>query len=261
MNSIKKIVEQKKNFVHVTLLLLIILPVISLGQIRESANYKIERDSLNVGGGLSESSNFGVTDSIGQAISGRSESSNYEIAVAGFQQQPQVADTYIAVTSPIDVTLSAISGFTGGTSTSTISWNVETNNSSGYELSILSSTNPTMQTVSGDVIANYTPVGANPDLIWNVPSTEAAFGYSVSGANIVDFFKDDGFACNTGGGTGTDSCWYGFSTSSRIIASTNSQNAPTGATTTVELQAEIGNEIFIDAGDYSASLTVTAVTL
>jgi len=259
MNNIKKIVEQKKNFVLVALLLLIILPAITLGQIRESTNYKIERDSLNVGGGLSESTNYGVTDSVGQSVSGGSESANYELGVAGFQQA--IAATYIAITSPVDVNLPTLSGFTGGTSTSTINWNVETNNSSGYELSILSSTNPTMQTVSGDVIANYTPAGSNPDLVWNVPSTEAAFGYSVSGANIVDFFKDDGFACNTGGGTGTDSCWLGFSTSDQIIASSNSQNAPTGATTTVELQAEIGNGIFITPGDYSASLTVTAVSL
>jgi|GEM_PF-515871 hypothetical protein len=261
MRVLRKKLGQKKIYGVFLVLVYVFLPSVLLGQIRESANYQIERDSLNVGGGLSESSNYATTDSVGQSVSGRSESSNFELGVAGFQQEAQVADVYISITSPVDVSMPSLSGFTGGVSTSSVGWNIETNNATGYELSVSSDTNPAMQSVSTAVIPNYVPTTANPDYTWSVSATEAAFGYSVSGANISDYFKDNGTSCNTGSGTGTDSCWTGFSTTNQIIATTNAQNAPTGATTTLDLQTEIGNDIFIDAGNYSATLTVTAVSL
>ena len=248
------------SFLQKTLIFLFLfvvtIPFLVDGQIRSSSNYQLERDSINIGGVLSSSTNYGIQDTVGEVGTGISSSTNYTL-LAGYQQPD---DTYITITSPADVSMDSISGLVGGTSTSSVSWTVTTNNNSGYSLSIRAGTSPAMKS-SNDEFEDYTPTGANPDFNWNVSSTEAEFGYSVESSDVVTKFKDNGSSCNTGSNNTNDSCWYNFSTTDESISTSATANAPTGSETKVELQAESGNSKILTAGSYSATLTVTAVSL
>lgn len=234
---------------------LVIIPAFVDGQIRTSTNYQIERDSINIGGGFSTSTSFSLEDTVGEVATGRSTSTNYMID-AGYQQ-PE--DTYITISAPADVNMDPINGLIGGTSTSSVAWTVTTNSNAGYSMSIKASTSPALAS-SNDYFADYNP-GGDPDFTWSIASTEAAFGYSASGADIIDKFKDNGVACNTGSGDTAEACWDGFTTSDETIVQSTSANAPSGTETTVELRAESGADKILTSGDYSAVITVTAVAL
>jgi len=236
--------------------LAVVVPAFVGGQVRQSTNYQIERDSINVGGGYGTSTNFGLQDTVGEVATGRSASTAYMID-AGYQQPD---DTYISITSPTDINMDPINGLIGGTSTSSIDWTVTTNSNAGYSATVKAATSPALTAVL-DTFDDYTPVGSDPDFSWSIANTTAAFGYSVSGADIVDRFKDNGSACNIGTGDTAEKCWDGFSTTPKTILQTTSANAPSGTVTTLELRAESGTNKILTADDYSATITVTAVAL
>ncbi len=234
----------------------LILPALVDGQVRTSTNYQIERDSINIGGGLGTSTNYALESSVGEVATGRSTSTSYMID-AGYQQ-PE--NTYITISSPTDVSMSAINGLIGGTSTSSVSWTVTTNNSAGYSVTTQASTAPALASPL-DAFDDYVPIGSDPDFSWSIAASTAEFGYSVSGVHTVQRFKDDGAVCNTGSGNVAEKCWDGFSVTPETIAQSASANAPTGSVTTLELRAEAGADRLLTADDYSANITVTAVAL
>ena len=245
-----------KNVTTFIVLSILVLPVLAESQIRSSSNYQIERDSLNTGGGLSGSTNYSLEDTTGDVATGESSSTNYGV-LAGYQQPD---DTFITITAPADVNMDSISGLIGGTSTSSVSWTVSTNNNSGYTLSIKADTSPALAS-AGDSFADYTP-GGDPDYDWSIAATTAEFGYSVESDDVVTKFKDNGSnTCNTGSNNTNQKCWDGFTTSDASIATKASANAPAGTLTRVELQAESGTNKILQAGSYNATLTATAVTL
>jgi hypothetical protein len=236
---------------------LLIAPVLAVGQVRESTNYKIERDSLNIGGGFGASDNYSLDSTVGEVSTGFSESDNFTMH-AGYQQN--LEETFISISSPSDINLANINGVTGGFSTSSADWLVTTNNNAGYALSIKASTSPAL--VSNlDQFDDYAPSGSDPDFDFSIDSSTAAFGFSPSGADIVDFFRDNGSICNTGAGDTPEKCWDGFSTTPSTISQSNASNDPMGSITTVNFRAESGNNNLLIAGTYSATITVTAIAL
>lgn len=241
----------------VCVLCLVIKPDFVLSQVRESLNYKIERDSLNIGGGLGSSANFEIQDSVGEVGTGYSESTNFKVQ-AGYQQN--LEETFISISAPSDLNMDSINGLTGGFSTSSASWTVTTNNNSGYSLSIKSSTDPAMKSAL-DSFADYSPAGSDPDFDFSIDASTAEFGFSPSGGDILDKYKDNGSACNTGTSDSLYKCWDGLSTTESSVAQSTTSNDPSGTITTINFRAESGSNKILTAGSYSATITMTALAL
>lgn len=226
-------------------------------QVMQSTNYQIQSDSINFAGGLSTSSNYTLESTAGELASGVSSSTNYSLK-AGYQQMQEV---YIAITGADNVTMSpSIPGVTGGTANGSTTVIVTTDSPSGYELTIESETTPAMQK-GADSIADYTPLGSDPDFSFTTGAADAHFGFSPEGTDIVQRFKDDGGTCNAGGGDVTLACWDGLSTTPQTIASYAGANHPEGETTTVYFRVGVGGSVIQAPGVYIATTTLTALSL
>lgn len=248
---------------HLKFLILVVLSLSLATQagayVASSTNYRIEADSVNIGGTEdSASANYKVRDTIGEVGTGISSSASYQIS-AGYRA---MLDAFISISTPANVTLSpTISGISGGTGTGSASWTVITDAAAGYTLMIKASTNPALQ-VGADSFADYTPAGANPDYTWSVDASASEFGFSPEGTDVISEYLDDGVsACGTGGVLNTtDKCWRGFSTADETIAQSAASNNPAGIATSVLLQAEVGNNKIQPPGSYVATITVTAIS-
>ena len=232
-------------------ILITVLTNITWAQVASSSNYRLQADSLNFGGGLSNSTNYNLESTFGETATGNGISVDYGMN-AGYQQ---MVTSSISITVPSDVTLSGISGT--GSSNSSVAWTVTTDNSAGYTLSIKARSNPAL-VAGSDSFGDYSPSGANPDYNWSVGASASAFGFSPEGVDTASRYLDNGSSCGTGVSNASDQCWDGFSTTNRTIASRSSSNTPSGAATTVKLKAEVGNTKTQPVGSYVATLTVTA---
>jgi hypothetical protein len=67
-------------------------------QVMQSTNYRIQSDSVNVGGIYSSSSNYRLEDTTGEIATGESSSTNYQIK-AGYQQ---MQETYLSLSGGTD---------------------------------------------------------------------------------------------------------------------------------------------------------------
>ncbi len=255
----------KKYFTHILkkrsimIFLLVssfIIPLTILAETMQSGTYKIQSDSINVGGQDSSSPSYNLRDTTGEIGTGDSNSDNYFLR-AGFWQ---LQDSYIALTSPSDLALTPIGGINGEASEGTIFWQVTTDNSAGYSVSIASVTTPALKSGSNS-FDDYTPAGADPDYNFSIVSTTSAFGFSPEGTDVSTRFKDNSSACNTGTSETSAKCWDGLSTTPKIIFQRATSNQPTGTTATVRFRAESGPNHIQPAGSYSAPITITAITL
>jgi hypothetical protein len=223
----------------------------------QSTTYKIQSDSINFAGGNSSSGSYSIEDTLGEIATGPSSGTIYRVG-AGYQQMNE--PTYITLTSLSDLQLNNIGGIAGGIATGTHSWLVTTNNPSGYTLTVKASTSPALK--SGNVsFADYAPAGPDPDLDFSIAATTSSFGFSPEGGDVIQRFKDNGSACNAGTLNSKDKCWDGFSTTTKTVSTRNSSNLPSGSTTTLKYRVQTGTSKIQEAGDYSALITVTALTL
>lgn len=238
-----------------TLLLLLCLQV-GEAQVRTSSNYQLQSDSINIGGGFSSSTNFVQESTLGEIATGRSDSATYSLR-AGYQQMQPV---YIAMTAADNVVMdTSLPGITGGTSNGTTSVVVTTDSPSGYSLTIKAANSPAMQSGAYS-IADYVQ-GTSSDFVFTTGSSDAHFGYTPSGAEISQYFKDDGANCGVGTGDIPLTCWAGLSTAPFTIAQTTNANHPSGATTTLNFRVGLGGVNNIPAGLYIATTTLTALPL
>jgi hypothetical protein len=228
-------------------------------EMMSSSSYKIQSDSVNIGGKLGASASYIIEDTLGEIATGESGSTNFKIK-AGYQQMQSV---YLAMTGAADVTMSPqLGGLSGGTSNGSTATTVTTDSPAGYQLSIKASSTPAMQGDAGNsTISDYTPAGADPDFTFSVPVTAGEFGFSPEGNDIAQKFKDDGAACNTGSGDTADSCWGALSTSNQAISSRSSANTPSGTATTIKFRITLGASHFQLEDTYTATTTITAVSL
>jgi len=230
--------------------------------VMSSPNYRIRSDSINIGGTRQTSASYRMEDTIGEIASDESASASYRLK-AGYQQMQEV---YISISAPADVTMNpAIAGVTGGTGDGQASWTVITDNPAGYTLAIKASISPALECSSGgcsvgiDSFADYTPTTVGvPDYDWLIAPADSEFGFTPEGVHIVQKYRDDGNACNTGINDTINACWYNFSTSDENIASSSSSNHPSGTSTTVKFKAQSGSSHLQVAGIYSATITATA---
>lgn len=229
---------------------------ISFAQVMQSGSFQIQSDSINFAGGLSSSTNYVQQSTVGEVGSGNSESANYKLR-AGYQQMQTV---YLALSGSADVAMTpAISGVTGGESNGATTVTVVTDSPAGYLLTVQSLTSPSMQNGAAS-IADYVPTG-NPDFSFITGVSNAHFGFSPEGIDIVPRYKDNASLCNIGSLNTSFACWDGLSTTPKTIASGVNANHPQGATTTLRFRVGIGGGVGQAPGSYTATTTVTALPL
>lgn len=249
--------RRKILFVVVWLTLGVFVASPAWGYVMGSNNYRIQSDSVNLGGAYGSSASYVIEDTVGEIASGDSDSATYKLR-AGYQQMDL---SYITLTIPSAASLSpTFSGLTGGTASTTADVGVITNDANGYSLYVRASTTPAMQSAGSDTIDDYAPAGGAPDFAWLVASSASGFGFSPEGADLTARYKDTAGACNeAGGGDTVGACWDGFSVSNRLIAQSAAANAPDSSTTTLRMQAESGSAHIQPNGVYQADITVTAI--
>ena len=227
-------------------------------EVMTSGTYKIQSDSVNFGGGDSSSSAYRVESTLGEIATGDSQSTTYKLK-AGYQQMHEV---YLAMTSASDITLASFGGVSGGTSNGNTSVTVTTDGAAGYTLTLKASSSPALVTGTGDSFADYTPASlGTPDFSFSIASSDSEFAFTPEGTDIASKFKDDGAACNTGSGDTADSCWYNLSTSPETVSSRASGNHPDGVATTLKFRVQSGSSHIQPNGVYTATTTLTAVSL
>ena len=167
-----------------------------------------------------------------------------------------------------DVTMvSSIAGLTGGYATGTTVASVNTNNTTGYTMTLSFSTTTAMPASSTAAINNYTPAVANvPDFQWvnNASGGAAEFGYTVraSTSSEVDpsFMSNGTDTCNTGSTESDDRCWLNPSTTPERIIYSSAQNS--NSTTTIKFKVAVPSNPSpaLPSATYVATGTLTATT-
>lgn len=259
----KVLIKVSSCFIIGSFFLIVIFLQPVLGYVRSSSNYRLQSDSINIGGNFSSSTIYHMGDTIGEIATGNSSSTSFSIK-AGYQQMQEV---YLAMSNPVDVALTpSIPGVTGGTANGSVIWTVITDGPAGYTMSLKASTDSALACSSGcniatDRFSDYTPVtGGVPDYTWSISNSTAEFGFSPEGTDVAAKFKDDGVsACNTGSNETADKCWYNLATTDTIIASTAAGNHPAGTATAVKFKAQSGSANVQPAGSYQAVVTATVV--
>ncbi|MBI4136361.1 MAG: hypothetical protein HY481_02340 [Candidatus Vogelbacteria bacterium] len=229
---------------------------IAFAAVASSTNYQIESDSLNFGGLLSTSPNYRLEDTLGEIATGNSSGTTYKIK-AGYRA---MLGSSISISAPSNLTLSSIVSAPSGRSEGSVAWTVITDNEAGYTLAIKAATTPALKSNDGsDSFANYSPGSSVPDYTWSVAANASEFGFSPEGTDVASSYLDNGSTCGTGSSETANRCWDGFLTNNKTIASRASNNTPNGTVTTVQLRADITADRSQTVGNYSATLTATAL--
>lgn len=258
MKKLQSYIQNKKNILLMLFVFSSLIPLYKIfAQAMQSGSYKIQSDTVNVGGkDISTSPNYKLGDTAGELGTGDSNSANYNLHAGFWQMQ----ESYISLSTPSDLALTPIGGILGEASEGTMSWTVTTDNMAGYSMSIQAVTSPAL-TSGANSFADYTPSGADPDYNFSINPTDSEFGFSPEGVDVNTRFRDNGLACNTGAGETTAKCWDGLSTSSKDVFLRTSSNQPSGSTATMRFRAESGPNHIQPAGSYAAPIIVTAITL
>lgn len=167
----------------------------------------------------------------------------------------------------------SIAGLTGGYATGTTVASINTNNATGYNMTLHFATNSVSHAMvasttnpSSAYISNYTPAsGGVPDFTWvdNTTGQSAEFGYTVRASTtgeVDSSFMNNGSACAAGTTETNDRCWLNPTTTpERIINSTASNGS---STTTIKFKVAVPNapSPALPSGFYIATGTLTATT-
>ncbi len=227
-----------------------------------SDSYRIDADSINIGGLDEGSANYRLYETIGETGTGEGGSQTYRLN-SGLR--PMVEDGIISITVPDDVMMDpSIPGISGGTGSGSSQWTVMTDSAAGYTLEASAAATPALQCAyggcSGEVFSDYTPVsGGSPDFDWLIEPSSSEFGLTPEGTDIVQKYKDNGLVCGTGNLDTPDKCWYGPSSTNETISQATEPNQPDGTATTIKFKAQSGSSHFQEEGGYQATITVTAI--
>jgi hypothetical protein len=223
-----------------------------------SANYRIDLDSVNMGGtDNSTSTTYRMSDTVGEIATGPSESATYKLR-AGYRQMDEV---FISVSMPDSVAMApAIMAITGGTANGSGDITVKTDSPSGYQLSLKASAAPAMA-YGGANFGDYSPENPPvPDYAWSLDGANSEFGFTAQGSDAVQAFRSADLQCDQALGTADGShCWKGFSGTTGIAAAlSENPNHPAGAVTTINYRAQVKSNGSQTPGDYTATVTATA---
>ena len=244
----------------------IILPLVIACSVNafvmSSDNYRIQSDSLNVGGVRQSSASYRSEDTIGEIATDGSVSATYKLK-AGYQQMQEIS---LSISSPVDVTMSAtipgVTGNPGAPRTGSATWQVITDNTAGFILKLKASAAPAMVLDGTYHFNDYSPAGAVPDYDWAQPAaSEAEFGFTVEAETIGDevlAFRDAGAApCGAGALNTADKCWWNFTALDYTVINRATNTDSGGEDEVVKFQTE-SNAKFLKEGSYVATITATA---
>ena len=233
-----------------------IIPNKIFAAVMQSSTYKIQSDTVNMGGVGSASGSYNLNDTLGEVATGDSNSASYYMHAGYWQMQ----GSSISISNPGNLVLSSMAGLSGGSSEGTMTWTVTTDNTAGYSMTIAATTTPALKSAT-DSLADYVPAGADPDFNFTNASTASSFGFSPEGTDVNQRFLDNGSACNIGTLETSGKCWDGLSTTPKVIAGKTSSNMPSGSNVTVRFRAESGIDHIQTSGVYNVTVVATAVTL
>lgn len=226
-------------------------------QVMTGSSYQIESDSINFGGGLSDSDSFSLKDTLGEVATGDSESDNFQLR-AGYRQMQAVAISVSSIPSVIMDT--PLAGVTGGTSNGSTTITVITDSPAGYEFLIAAESSPAMQGPGEAFIADYAETG-DADFRFASSSPVSHLGFSVVSVDASPRFRhSESNVCGAGSINTPLRCWVGLSSTTSPIAVRNESNHPDGTEIRLNFQIVVDGIIQIP-GTYRATSTVTAIPL
>lgn len=215
-----------------------------------STNYRIPSDVQAAGGGeLALSSNYALSDTIGEPVVGLSSTANYRLN-AGYRQ---TISSFLSIACTDNVDLGTIPGTGQGNGSATCT--VITDAEAGYTLSWIVSTGSggsnTGHMISQleDVIQAYTPAGAGVPETWSVASNDARWGGRLSSTST-----------DTDAKWGVDSMsekWLNVGTGSYTVVERQSRTGVGGSSEILQFRTEVGSSKLQTSGTYSATAVVT----
>ena len=234
-----------------------------LAFVATSTNYRLQNDSLNVGGLLSTSTNYRIEDTVGEIGTGTSTSAIYKMQ-AGYQQMQEVS---LSISAASDIAMTALS-LTQNTSVGNTAWTITTDNSAGYSATIFATVSDACgdrdEQGATDALCDVATTESFADIsvskhLWDV-SNEYAFGWSAYGDDVSGYGTD--IDCVAGANVPSgELLWQGFhATTAYQIASSTSRTAPAGTELTMCVATE-QDTVFAPSGTYYATTTITAIAL
>lgn len=219
----------------------------------QSTNYRIKPDVINSGGqDLSKSSNYLLSDSLGEPIVGYGASNDY-ILDSGYRQ-PSAADVLAMTCSPV-----AVIGTIAGTGQKTGSGTcvVYSDASNGYNLgwAVLTGSGGTntgyLINQYNDTIAPFTPAVSNVPETWSIAAAASEWGGRLRSSST-----------DTASEWGTDTSselWLNIRTSNRTIVTRATPTPLAGSTEIVQFRSDVGASKLQPTGTYQTSVTFTVV--
>ena len=180
----------------------------------------------------------------------------------------------LTVTGEININCSStvalspsIAGQSGGTATTTFGCVIETNDSSGYNLTIQKDQKLQVADAADQRFDDYATASAATDWTWDTVAAGAEeFGFCVNSAasssDITQMWADNGTdTCDTGDATTTAwQCWHPIPTSPAVQVANRTTATPAGGVLiTFGLQAQAGSSNNLEEGTYNCTTTATAV--
>ncbi len=176
--------------------------------------------------------------------------------------------SFVATTSATTM-VGSIAGLTGGYATGTNLTVVNTNNATGYNMTIAFPTTTSgraMQASSSAYIDDYIPAGGAPtstDFAFTDPTagTAARFGYTVRASTtgeVTSFFMNNGSACFAGTNETDNRCWARPSTTPVTIISSSAPSNSSTSTIKFRVAVPSNPSPALPAAFYYATGTLTA---
>ena len=147
------------------------------------------------------------------------------------------------------------------TATASTTWNIKTNNQTGYTLSVNASSTPALQDDdTSEYFTDYTETTTNIPEVWNV-SNAYEFGFSVYGTNVnTSMYGTDTNCISTTDIPSAELKYRGYQSTTLLeIASSTSETTMAGIDTTLCIAVE-QDTVYAPSGFYQATTTATAVS-
>jgi len=172
----------------------------------------------------------------------------------------------VTISSPADTSFSdvipGVTGNPGNPRTASVTWNVKTNNSTGFSMYLHASQTDALYYNGSYYFDDYGTTPGTPQYNWSSPpSGGAAMGFTVvpgTTADLATAFLDNGSSTCGSGAYHASKCWCGFdSTSDILVINRTSPTTSSGEDEGFNFNAE-SNGRLLTPGDYTATVTATA---
>lgn len=180
-----------------------------------------------------------------------------------FTVRQQITDEIAFTVAPNNVTMdTAILGVSGGTSNGTSTFEITTNNSAGYTVTIAFASSTAMEFETGpEFIPNLTGGPGVFTFDATAVSGTSGFGYTATGPHVVGAMLSDGSTCGSGSAN-ADECWNMNSDATSVYTFVSSSEASDAAGDSYNVHFRVvadGNpNPSLPEGFYTATATLTA---